>query len=90
MHQWEIVDPVAPVPALPGQPAPAVEKREPRSITDRMKVPNGWLYRTRVSGEGPQKHQPPSVAMVFVPDEKDDLFSTMTALPGQPFQGSMA
>ena len=35
-------------------------------VTDRLMVPGGWLYRTRMWGY--EETGVPSVAMVFVPD----------------------
>ena len=75
MHTWEVIDPPAPTPAFPGVPVPPPAKA-PSQITDRMLVPGGWLYRTRIYGEGSQgRHQPPSVAMVFVPFGGEGAFA---------------
>ena len=44
----------------------------PATVTDRMKVPGGWLYRTLVKALKSQNGYGREVAMCFVPDPKDD------------------
>ena len=46
---------------------------EPGTRTHRMEVPGGTLYRTMAFGWGTRGHtQPPSVALMFVPNPPID------------------
>jgi hypothetical protein len=42
---------------------PVASDFDDEGYTERLGIPGGWLYRTRIYEEGG-----PSVAMVFVPD----------------------
>jgi hypothetical protein len=41
-------------------------RKEPRELTQRLRVPGGWLYRTIVKGGEGKEY---GVAMCFVPDK---------------------
>lgn len=43
-------------------------RKEPQELTQRLRVPNGWLYRTIVRGDG--ERQQYGVALCFVPEQK--------------------
>lgn len=68
MHStWEhIPDNPKPAPPMPGA---RPDKVQPRNlpITERMRVPGGYLYRVRSQGSGAYAHAPQPVTMVFVP-----------------------
>jgi len=45
------------------------ERQRVKSLTERLKVDGGFLYRTQVFGWGSVNHTaPPSVALIFVPE----------------------
>jgi hypothetical protein len=43
-----------------------VHHRGSQECTERLRISEGWLYRTRVRNGA---HEPDSLAMTFIPDE---------------------
>lgn len=61
------------------------ENNPGHTITDKMEVSGGWLYRTRVWGHGAAgKGLPPALSMAFVPDPISPLLGNVRAADFDP------
>lgn len=54
-------------------------------ITDRLRVPGGWLYRT-FSEYNSHDHRNSAVATTFVPDAPDEIKASTTHDPHYPIK----